>query len=206
MKLSENIEKLFAEKGHEISLSEVLESNQDKVFGFLLVIFSLPVALPLTPPGISIPFAVATIIIAFQMLLSRNKPTLPKKLLEAKMDITKNAKFVQLLLKSLRFAEKFLKPRMQWIYKSILRPKTTAIVVILAAIMMSLPFPVTNTPPGFAITMIGLGMMEEDGLFGLAGVLSFILSIILLLVLGYLVYTFGWEAVNIFKNYLKNAV
>jgi hypothetical protein len=204
MKFSEKIEELFQKKGPKVTVAEILESNQEKLYGFLLVIFSLPVALPLTPPGISVPFSIAVVIVATQVFFNKQKIALPSKLLNAEIDISKNKRFVDLMLKTLRFTERFLRPRLGWVFQTVLRPKLSTIVVILAAVMMALPFPVTNTPPGIAITLIGLGMLEEDGLFGLGGIIAFLLGLILLGLLGYLIIILGWEAVDLFKNNIKS--
>jgi hypothetical protein len=204
MKLSQTLQDLFQTKGPKVTVAEILESSRDKIFGFLLVVFSLPVALPLTPPGISIPFAVIVILIAVQRLFRSGKPTLPPKLLAAEIDLEKNRQFIDLLLRCLRFLEKFSRPRLTFLYKSILNPKISSILIILSAILMAVPFPVTNTPPGFAITLLGLGMVEEDGLFGLAGVVVFAISLLLMLVVLALIATLGWEAVGILERTIKS--
>lgn len=44
---------------------------------------------------------------------------------------------------------------------------------------MILPIPLTNTPPAFGIFLLGMGMIEEDGIFGFLGACACFAGVIL---------------------------
>ncbi len=68
---------------------------------------------------------------------------------------------------------------------------------------MIIPVPLTNTAPAFGVFLIGLGMLEEDGLLSIAGVLASLAGVALTLtVLSALIY-FGWEGIDIVREFLK---
>ncbi|MFQ3678630.1 MAG: exopolysaccharide biosynthesis protein, partial [Fimbriimonadaceae bacterium] len=69
------------------------------------------------------------------------------------------------------FFERFLRPRMRWVYSPGVFRWFLGPVILLAATAMFLPFPGTNSVPSLAILLIALGLLEEDGVFGLVGAL-----------------------------------
>ena len=67
---------------------------------------------------------------------------------------------------------------------------------MLLAMMMTLPIPLTNTAPSFVIFMLAAGILEEDGLAMLVGVL---LAPVAAAIAGAAIYyalTYGPEAVE----------
>ena len=69
-------------------------------------------------------------------------------------------------------------------------------MIMLLAAMMSLPIPLTNTAPSFVIFMLAAGILEEDGLFLLLGLL---LAPVAAAIAGAAIYyalTYGPEAVE----------
>jgi hypothetical protein len=56
---------------------------------------------------------------------------------------------------------------------------------------MMAPFPVTNTVCSVAILLIGLGMLEEDGGFGIAGLVMSVLAALFVVAVVLAVFVFG---------------
>src|SRR5690554_3363202 len=78
--LSDNLRHLLEHSpGREISIGSILESVQEKGFGIILMILSLPSALPVPAPGYSTPFGIVLLIIGLQMLQGRQQPLLPAR-------------------------------------------------------------------------------------------------------------------------------
>ena len=73
-------ELLRADDEHGISISEVARAVGEKGFGMLLVVFSLPSALPVPAPGYSTPFGLVMALIALQMVCGRRDVWLPYKI------------------------------------------------------------------------------------------------------------------------------
>jgi hypothetical protein len=176
LKLSENIAEVFLSESGELTVAEVLARSEHRGFGFLLVILTMPVALPFTPPGISTPFAVLVGILACQMMARRQQPWLPAWVMRKRVK-TGDSRFLKAMEKWCRFFEKFLKPRMLWIYNRNIFTWFLGPLILLTAIVMALPFPFTNSASALAIFLIALGMLEDDGVMGIAGALLSLLGI-----------------------------
>ena len=63
-----------------ISISEVARAVGEKGFGLLLIVLSLPSALPVPAPGYSTPFGLVMALIALQMIRGRRAVWLPQKI------------------------------------------------------------------------------------------------------------------------------
>ena len=76
-------------------------------------------------------------------------------------------------------------------------------MALLSAAVLLLPFPLTNSLPALAIFLIGLGMLEEDGLAGLAGVLVAIAGLALGAALVFFLVRFGPQGYEMLVNWLR---
>ncbi|MFQ3587572.1 MAG: exopolysaccharide biosynthesis protein [Fimbriimonadaceae bacterium] len=170
MRLSQNIADVFLADGGELTIADVLARSEHRGFGFLLVVFSLPVVLPFTPPGVSSPFAVLIAALAVQMMMRRTQPWFPNRVMAKKVK-TGDSRFMKAMKRWAEFFERFLRPRMRWVYSPGVFRWFLGPVILLAATAMFLPFPGTNSVPSLAILLIALGLLEEDGVFGLVGAL-----------------------------------
>lgn len=206
MRLSEEIKQVFAGEHQKVSFAKVLDKIDAKSFGFLIIILSLPIALPFTPPGMSTPFGLVLILIAWQMIKGQEYPWFPEKMLHVEIDTDKNKKFINLLIRISKFFERFLRPRFRFIYTGKLSQLWIGVLVLLCAIVMCIPIPTTNSLPAVATTLLGLGLLEEDGVFGLLGVITAILAIVYAIFLLSLIAFFGFTAVDSFKEWLTASV
>ncbi len=174
-----------------------MEYTEKSTFGFLLVILSLPSALPVPAPGYSIPFGILLIILAVQIILRKQTPWFPKKFREKDINISKLKGGLEKIQKFITFFEKLIRTRMTWIYRGGYR--LFGVLIMCCGISMLIPIPGTNTIPAMGVFIIGLGMIEEDGLAGLAGALTALAGITLTLLILFL----GKEALDLLiKNFI----
>lgn len=173
-----------------VTLGEVFGRIGDRGFGLLLLVLSLPSALPVPAPGYSTPFGILLFILALQMIYGRRTPWLPARAAGMRL----KGRFVEGMLS---FLEKFfgkveflIKPRLRWVGSRGGLVFLGLLVLIMAGLMI-LPIPLTNTAPAFVIFLIGVGLSEEDGVFCLlAAVLGVLATAVYALVL-YLFFRFG---------------
>ena len=64
-------------EGDRVAMREFFDCFREKGFGILLLLFSLPSALPVPAPGYSIPFGIILGLLALQLVLGRKTPWLP---------------------------------------------------------------------------------------------------------------------------------
>ncbi|MEM9227850.1 MAG: exopolysaccharide biosynthesis protein, partial [Verrucomicrobiota bacterium] len=113
--LSASLQAILAGESEKVTLEEIVNAIDDKQFGMLLILLSIPSALPIPAPGYSTPFGIAILILGAQMLLGRRTPWFPAKM--RRKEFTR-AKLSGMLSKAGKFfqkLEKCVKPRLGWI-------------------------------------------------------------------------------------------
>ena len=201
MKLSKQIQQIFDRDG-EISLAEILENIKFKSFGILLVIFSLPSAIPIPAPGYSIPFGLALIYLAKDIIKKRPSPKFSERILEKKIKTKKNSFLLKTMVWFLSLFENFLKPRNTEFFKKNWFVKLLGWLVLICGITMLSPVPLTNTLSALSIFIIGLAFLEEDAWFGFLGIITAITAIISVIIIHILVMIFGLVIIEAIKNTL----
>lgn len=176
--LSQDIQAVFADG--KATIGELLSRTDQKSFGFFLVLFGMPTAIP-APPGFATPFGIVLMVLAVQILKGQLSPTLPPKLLTRDIGGA-TGKFLMRLAKVLAFFEKLLKPRMGWLYNQKLFRYWIAPTMVLASFCVILPLPATNSVPAIGMAIVGLGMLEEDGVFALLGWVTMLVGIAIALI------------------------
>ena len=170
--LSQELETFVAElDGKDCTMGELVERIGDRGFGLLLLILALPAALPIPAPGYATPFGVLMVALGFQMVRGRATPWIP----DVAAKRTLSHKLMMFSVRNgrvpLRTVELLVRPRLSRLAR---HPKFLAgvgLTIMLMAAFMSLPIPLTNTAPSFVIFVLAAGIIEEDGLVLLGGLL-----------------------------------
>lgn len=172
-KLSLELNRYFfeEERQSDVTLAELLDLAGERIFGFLLVILSFPSALPIPAPGYSIPFGILMFILALQLIGGRQRPWLPAKMMKSSMKLETVQGVLQKGIPWLQKIEALSKPRLSYICTGLTGRIIMGIAIALMSISMMIPIPGTNTLPAMGIWVTGFGLMEDDGLICLAGLL-----------------------------------
>ncbi len=201
--LSDNLRRSLGENdGSDISLKRILENVDEQGFGLLLMVLSLPSALPIPAAGYSTPFGILFIVLGIQMLIGRHRPWLPEWAARRTMTRSFAEKAIGMATRWLGHVEKLVHPRLKWI-SSPFGSRFLSFVVVVMAALMTLPIPTTNTFPAAVIFLIGVGLSEKDGLFCLGACAVGVLAIALYSVIIYILITQGMEGVLQFKEWIK---
>jgi len=205
--LSTTLRDLIArdKSGADVSFANVFQRIGDRGFGLLLMILSLPSALPIPAAGYSTPFGILLAILALQMISGRKTPWLPEWAGKHNLSGGFVEKMIGLSAKFFRYLEVFIRPRMRWVGSRAGLPFMGVLVLIMACLMI-LPIPLTNTFPAFVIFLIGVGLTEEDGLFCLCASALAVVSVALYGYVIYLFVTFGVEGVERLKDLIKSSL
>ncbi len=182
-KLSSELQRYFCEEERQddIQLSDFLEIAQERVFGFLFVILSLPSALPIPAPGYSIPFGIVMFLLASQMMIGAKQPWFPQRVKTHQLKLKTVQGFVIKGTPWLQRLETFSRPRLSYICTSFGGRIVLGIAIALMSISMMIPIPGTNTLPAIGIFMIGFGLQEDDGAICLVGLTFCLLALIVVL-------------------------
>ena len=165
---SEVLRELAEGDGERVTFREILLGLKHRAFGFTLLIFALPCCLPM-PPGIPTVCGIALVIIALNLIAARRRLWLPSAIANKSVSRNDLRRLVARAVPYLERLEKVCKPRWAIVTDSVGKILIGIVIFALGTIMI-LPIPfLGNMPPGFAASLIAIGMTERDGLVVLLG-------------------------------------
>lgn len=151
-----------------LSLQDLIEGLGERSFGFLLLLFG--VACAIAPPGFATLFSVPLMFFGLQMLGGYRTPWLPKSIAQRSFAKTDLEKTLLRAVPAMRWVETICKPRLEFLIGSV-GERMLGLLVFILAVVIALPGPGTNFPPGVAIAFMSIAIIERDGLLVFAGVL-----------------------------------
>jgi len=187
------------------SIGETTEAVGEKGFGLILMVLSLPSALPIPAPGYSTPFGIVIGLIALQMIFGRPTLWIPQKLKRVRIKPSLARTMLGAASRFLKKIERWIRPRQRWI-RSRAGQAGLATVILIMACLMILPIPLTNTFPAMVIFLIGVGLSEEDGLLAIFAFAIGLLAIGLYGGIIYILLTQGPEAIEGLKDWIKSCL
>ena len=161
-----------------ITVQDLLDQFGERAFGALMLVFAAPLVLPM-PPGLSAVLGAPLVFITGQLMVGRQKLWLPKIVSQREIRHRDFIAIADKVLPYLRKLESRLKPRMTWLLAPVAERLIGAVALVLAVIVF-LPIPFGNMLPSLAIAVLGLGIVERDGLAALIGWLAAVASVALL--------------------------
>jgi hypothetical protein len=150
------------------SLGGLRDALGDRGFGVLLFIFALPNLVPVNIPLLSAVLGAPLVLLAAELIYGRHKPWFPDWLARRSV---RRASFETVVLRTLPYlerAERLLRPRLTAIL-SWTGERLIGVALLVLTVVLALPIPFGNWLPAFAICIIGLAMVEKDGLAVLVG-------------------------------------
>ncbi|MCB9791921.1 MAG: exopolysaccharide biosynthesis protein [Alphaproteobacteria bacterium] len=196
-KLSEELSQFVASlDGQDVTLGEIVDRIGDRGFGLLLLLLSLPAALPLPAPGYATPFGLAMIGLSVQMMRGRTAPWFPERTRARKVPYSLLDFSVRNGGLPLRFVELIVRPRLSNLARHRVFLAAVAVVILAMSCSMALPIPLTNTAPSFVIFVLAAGILEEDGLVLAGGVLLAPVAAAISAAAVYVATTVGLDAVE----------
>ncbi len=165
-----------------IALSHLMDIMRGRAFGALLIIFAFPNVLP-SPPGLAGILGLPLLFLSVQMAIG-TKPWLPKTIGNRSMPRESFASLIDRAMPWLQRAERLTEPRWIWLAS---RPaqRLLGVLCVIVTVLLMLPVPFGNMAPSLALVVIGLGLLERDGLWILIGVIMAIGASIWVSVLAY---------------------
>jgi hypothetical protein len=142
-------------------LGEIVDRFGLRAFGILIVLATLPAFLP-TPVGAGALAAPLIGVVGLQMLIGLEHPWLPHWLREKGVRREAIGRFVTRFGPWLRKLERLCRPR--WV--GLFGPwptRLTGLLAILQAVVLALPIPLTNYPVAIVLLLIGVALIEDDG-------------------------------------------
>jgi hypothetical protein len=149
------------------TLGWVMTSLRKRSFGMIMLLLSLAAVVP----GVSIVAGLLLMIPAFQMTAGRSAPLFPRRIANHELPTRHLMAMVRRAVPLLRYLEKMIHPRWHTPLEATKR-LVGMVVIILDALIVLAPIPLTNVVPALVIALISLAYLEEDGLLLLIALLA----------------------------------
>lgn len=194
--LSDLLQDISDDPDPEVTIGEIVHRLGRRSFGALLFIFSAPNWLPL-PPGSSTFLAAPLLLLAPQIAIGIRGPWLPRFVDERKIRRADLAGAFRKLIPTLRKVEMVSKPRLIFLFGP-LGDRLIGLTVTLLSLVLLLPIFLGNMAPAAAIAAFGLGLIQRDGYFAIAGYVISAISVGLLVV--------GWNVAVAFIQHIAQVL
>ncbi|MEW7006526.1 MULTISPECIES: exopolysaccharide biosynthesis protein [unclassified Lentilitoribacter] len=175
--LSVTLQNLADNATENVSVKQICEALGDRSFGAFLLVFCLPNLVPL-PPGSSAILGIPLIIISFQILAGHSQIWLPKRLAEYSLSKDSFQSMIGKIIPHFKKGESFVKER-YWPINLALGDKLFGLFSLILAVVVTIPIPLGNWPPAFAIAFLAAAYTKRDGIMLFIGTLLGIGSLIL---------------------------
>jgi hypothetical protein len=158
-------------ESERVTIAEILDALDNRAFGLATLLFAIPSVIPM-PPGVPTVVGIALLIVSLQMVMGRQELWLPKILSKQGFSRKSLVAGFEKIKPQLEFIEKFAKPRLL-----ILTGKAgtvlIGIIILVMAVILILPLPPGgNFPPALACAVLGMGLVERDGIIVLIGLVA----------------------------------
>lgn len=153
-----------------IRLSSILDVLGDRAFALLIVLFALPNCIPMVPP---IPFISGILIawLAIQLVLGYRSPWLPRRIRDYEVKASEVKRLLDRATPVITRLERFARPRLSMFeWPPFLRVLGLAVLVFALGLLVAAPI-IGQIPLGIAIALVGIGLVERDGILVVAGLI-----------------------------------
>jgi hypothetical protein len=161
--------------GERVSVGEIMERLEGRAVGIVLLLLALPMCIP-NVPGISTIFGLLIIAPAMQLIFSADKIWLPKGVRAWTVPRESLNGAIRAGLPFLRKIERYIRPR----WTALVRPpfeQWLGLQTLLMAIVLLLPIPAGNWPPGMTVAATGIALTQRDGRLALLSVPMAVISV-----------------------------
>lgn len=144
-----------------VSVGDILDRLEGRAVGVVLLLLALPMCIP-NVPGISTIFGLLIIAPALQLLLSADELWLPKRVRSWTVPREALNNAIRTGLPTLRRIERFVRPR----WSVFIKPPAEqwlGLQTLIMALVLLLPIPAGNWPPGMTVAATGLALAQRDG-------------------------------------------
>lgn len=155
---------LMQANGKEITLDEVVCQLSGKGLPILLILLSIPLALPITIPGLSTPFGLLIVFIGYRIAL--NHPIRwPSKWLQHKIPYQMLVNITDKIFWCAAKIQPLVYTRLSFLTKKPLLHRLHGLFICFMGILLALPLPLpfTNTFAALPILLMSLALLEDDG-------------------------------------------
>ena len=173
--ISQVVEKLERRVSREngLTLEELMVALEGKGHAAMITVLSLPFSQPIQLPGLSVPFGIVLFYSGLRIAFAQ-QPWLPGWLMVKKIPPATAMGLLEGMRKVARWTEKILHPRWAFLCRRPGLHRLHGVLISFLSILLALPLPIpmSNMLAAVPILLLGLALLEDDGLFLIAGYLA----------------------------------
>lgn len=179
--------------GETLTIGELVKALRSRVFGIGILLFAIPNIFPM-PPGVPATMGLVLMLLGGQLAMGYDTIWLPKRLKNRTIPRETLRRIADRSVPWIQKFEKLSKPRLDSFTTQAGARAVGAVVFVLGLVLL-MPFPfLGNIPPGAAACVLGLGLVERDGLIVLIGHVSSVVALGITAFATWLI----WEGVTFF--------
>ena len=165
---SEVLTLLAQQPNERLTVGDIVAVLRGRAFALLIVLLGLPNCLPMPPP-IPLVCGLLLVLVAVQIVAGRASPWLPRVLLRRSIARGDLRRAVDRAVPLLRRLERWSQPRVQ-VFESALGGRLTGCLILALALTLIVAAPIVGQIPlGLAVCLVGLGLVERDGVVVMGG-------------------------------------
>ena len=146
-----------------VTLRRLTERLGDRTFGMLLVL----VAIFSVIPFVSLIAGLLVTILGLQMAVGLPSAWLPKSILDWQLPSDRVRTALLAFESKVLTIERYVRPR--WLFtEAPIVDRINGLIITILGMVITLPIPFTNIGPALVVILLGLGLMERDGLVQLS--------------------------------------
>jgi hypothetical protein len=155
-------------------------------FALLFVILLGVPALPLPTGGATHVFEAIAVLLALQLVAGREEIWLPQRWRQLELAGPRQQRFLNGLMKLIRWLERFSRPRLHFLFEHRLTDVVFGLLVIVLSVaaFVAPPFSGLDTLPSLGAVLLSLGVLLEDALVVGAAIVVGVAGIVLEIILG----------------------
>lgn len=152
-----------------VCVAALLQAHGPAAQGSLLLLLAVPCVLPV--PGAGTLFGLGVLALAAALWRGTDEARLPRRVGALEMPRERARQVLTLLARVYAAAGRLSRVRMRWALAVPAR-RTVAVAVAAMAVVLVLPIPFGNILPALALGLMALGLVFEDGMAVVLGVVS----------------------------------
>ena len=131
-------------------------------------------------------FEAIAVLLALQLVAGREEIWLPRRWRQLELAGPRQQRFLNGLMKLIRWLERFSRPRLRFLFEHRLTDVVFGLLVIVLSVaaFVAPPFSGLDTLPSLGAVLLALGVLLEDALVVVAAIIFGVAGIVLEIVLG----------------------
>lgn len=189
-RLSDRLEGWFGSPGPK-TVGSLIEVFGEKSFAVLFVLLLAVPALPLPTGGVTHVFELIAMLLALELIAGRRMVWLPERWRRRELGATEQNRFSETLVKRIRWLERHSRPRLGFLLSHRLSSVGFGVLALILTLTAFLapPFTGLDTLPALGVVLLSLGVLLDDALLALIGVIVGAVGLVLVVILGRLAYS-----------------